>query len=130
MTRKRFVKLVMSCGHDRNYANARAKGAMLLYKSYQRAWIESTDLRVIHGFKVLANAITPVIMSACQSIKEIFKSIGPIVTPLVSVDMDGGENDDRSYAGSSPEVDAADLPGDEEHGAPVEQAKHSGTVLS
>ena len=39
-----------------------------------------------------------------------------------------GDNDARSYAGGSPEVDAADLPGNEVHGTPVEQTEHSGTV--
>ena len=122
MTRKRFVKLVMSCGHDRNYANARAKAMVAQCGSYQKAWIVSPDLRVIHGFKVLASTITPVIMSVCRSVKDILKSIRPLIKPLGIVGLDWGENDDRSYAGGSPKVAAADLPGRKECGDSEEQA--------
>ena len=43
--------------------------------------------------------------------------------------LKGDDCNARSYAGGSPEVDAADLPGDEVHGAQIEQTKHSGTVF-
>lgn len=38
MTRKRFIKLVMARGHDRNFANYFAHRAMDLANSYQEFW--------------------------------------------------------------------------------------------
>jgi hypothetical protein len=38
MTRKRFIKLVMSRKHDRNFANYYAHRAMDLANSYQEFW--------------------------------------------------------------------------------------------
>lgn len=38
MTRKRFIKLIMSRRHDRNFANYYANRAMDLANSYQEFW--------------------------------------------------------------------------------------------
>ena len=128
MTRKRFVKLVMSCGHDRNYANARAVCCISLYGSYREAWKSSYDLRFIHAFKVLANAITPAFKHLWQQCKGTLKSIGPIITPLGSAGLDWSENYDGSFAGGSPEVDKANPCGNEERRDQEEQAEYGGIV--
>lgn len=43
MTRKRFVKLLMSSGMSRNRANAYARGAVELYGSYDKASAQLTQ---------------------------------------------------------------------------------------
>ena len=73
MTRKRFVKLVMSCGYGRNYANARADVSVKQCRSYWKAWEKSTDLWAVHACKVLANAIAPAfnrVWKQCKTMNE------------------------------------------------------------
>ena len=38
MTRKRFIKLLMSRGYDRNFANNYVRLVKVLTKSYQKEW--------------------------------------------------------------------------------------------
>lgn len=68
MTRKRFVKLVMSCGYSRNYANACAKGLMVSYGSYQEAWNNMTIFQV---------------KRICNSIKNMFIGIAKVIVPMI-----------------------------------------------
>jgi hypothetical protein len=128
MTRKRFVKLVMSCGHDRNYAHAYAAVAGPAYGSYKKAWERSTDLIAIHTYQMLIHTMAPVFNRLWEQCKGILKLIGPIITPLDRMGLDWGENDDGSYVVGLPEVVAADLQRDEERGATEEQAKNNQTV--
>jgi hypothetical protein len=128
MTRKRFVKLVMSCGHDRNYAHAYAAVAGPAYGSYKKAWERSTDLIVIHAYQMLIHMITPAFNRLWEQCKGILKLIGPIITPLGRMGLDWGENDDGSYVGGSPEVVAVDLSRDEERGTAEKQAENNRTI--
>lgn len=134
MTRKRFVKLVMSCGYDRNYANTYAAAAVMEYGSYQSVWKASYKLRFIHGEKYIANSIIPSINCTVKNFNEGIAN-ATLALRKLSADLRLSnkivERDDyvaQSYAGGSPEMVAADLPGDEEHGAPAEQTEHSGAV--
>lgn len=50
MTRKRFVKLVMSHGHDRNYANYVADTAVYKYRSYGIAYSKLYNVLISKSF--------------------------------------------------------------------------------
>ena len=118
MTRKRFVKLMMSCGHNRDYANAYAKATIVTYGSYQKLWEASYWLKLIHTMQCLANSLIPVFNQLYQQIKAWLSQV-----------RNWGENHDRSYAGNSAEVAAANFPGRKECRNPEKSAEHSGTVL-
>ena len=80
MTRKRFVKLLMSGGMSRNRANAYARGAVELYGSYDEANAQSAQriltfcVEGIEQFKealsTLASAITGIVRQHKEFVKE------------------------------------------------------------
>lgn len=137
MTRKRFVKLVMSHGKSRNEAQTIALLARVSGKSYSKAYNEGT---LPNPFAEAAKGLMKIMMPFGTALTEMFESYlktarallyEPIARQLVNYSENHLEGDDigaRSYAGGSPEVDGADLLRDEVHGATVEQTEHSGTV--
>ena len=113
MTRKRFVKLAMSCGYDRDHAKVRANADILTYGSYQKAWEKSYDLVAIHACREFINAIE---LGFCRVLKQLVQDVKPLLEIAGFMNTDGSENYDGSYAGGSPEVDKANPCGNEECG--------------
>ena len=137
MTRKRFVKLVMSHGKSRNEAQTIALLARASGESYLRVYNEGV---LPNPLAEAVKELMKIIMPFGTALTEMFESYlktarallyEPIARQLVNYSENHLEGDDisaRSYAGGSSEMAAAYLPGDEVHGAPVEQTKHSGIV--
>ena len=73
-------------------------------------------------------ALTEFCGTLCDEAKTAFVPITRQFLEQSDQFLKGDDISARSYAGGSPEVDAADLPGDEVHGAPAEPTEHSGTV--
>lgn len=68
MTRKRFVKLLMSRGYSRNEANSKAQAAVSAGVTYEQAYFA---VRVEAGDKEALEAV----QAACERIVEAVRSI-------------------------------------------------------
>ena len=74
MTRKRFTKLVMSAGYDRNHANVIADIVLKHFGNYQKAWdadILTKIRRIIEQVKQAIKKMVDVIMPTIHNIAKI-----------------------------------------------------------
>ncbi|HEX3018593.1 MAG TPA: hypothetical protein VHP31_12185 [Caproicibacter sp.] len=84
MTRKRYVKLLMSTGYSRNQANFLAKFAAQS-GSYQRAWDKDFRHKIMYAVKSLFNSLTPLISKWWNQLKPLLNSV-----ELPGTERDGG----------------------------------------
>lgn len=83
MTRKRYVKLLMSTGYSRNQANFLAKAAQ--GGSYQRAWDGGLRNKLMYSVKNFANKAAQIIGNMWNQLKPILNSV-----KLPGTERDGG----------------------------------------
>lgn len=80
MTRKRFIKLMMAHGYQRNLANYLACEALENYKSYQDAWdhfckIQLIAIRINEWARHASQVFSDIITSVSASMRDIASAV-------------------------------------------------------
>lgn len=73
MTRKRYVKLLMSTGYSRNQSNFLARASQSV--SYQKAWDSDLRNKLMYAFKNIVNSLTPLISKCWNQLKPLLNSV-------------------------------------------------------
>lgn len=96
MTRKRFIKLLMSMGSNRNKAQATAKNAIEEYGSYQKAWdalpilTVGTFRKALESFRELSKrikeAFSGAVMPAFEELSESMRKYSESIQEAMKVE--------------------------------------------
>lgn len=102
MTRKRFVKLLMSSGMSRNRANAYAHGAVESYGSYDAANVQTIQrtltvcVKGMEWFKETLRRVSDVIADVIRQDEELAKKCLTDLADRWGGDIQEGQQDDSN----------------------------------
>ena len=83
MTRKRYIKLLMSYGYPRNGANGLAARAVLWYGSYQNAWEKQLpNIKIMYGITAMAGSLNKVFREIGKASETVGERIARIVEAI------------------------------------------------
>lgn len=102
MTRKRFVKLLMSSGMSRNRANAYARGAVELYGSYDKASAQLTQRALmvcVEGIEQFKEMLLRIVDAIAVTIRQNKEFINECLTDFIGCwggDIQEGQQNDSN----------------------------------